>query len=140
MQKTAVLAGVDTFGNLLMFAGPECFKANGTFQYVHGNVSNTELIPSMIGPSAIKLFIGIVPRHTMPKDGISEKPIGSDTLFDANLLWDASGSNTTMFLMPMIIPFKGGKKWIEGPGDDRGVQMSSKMSMAKWLPLASRPS
>jgi len=40
----AILAGVDTFGNLHMFAGPERFKANGTFQYVHGNASNTELI------------------------------------------------------------------------------------------------
>ena len=26
-RKTAILAGMDTFGNLCIFAGPECFKA-----------------------------------------------------------------------------------------------------------------
>ena len=139
-HKTAILAGVDTFGNLCVFPGPECFKANGTFQYVHGNASNTELSPSMIGPSAIKIFMGIAPSCTIPKDGISNKPIGLDTLFGANLPWDVLGSHTVMFFMPMIIRLKGGKEWIKGPGDDHGVQDEFKGEYgeiaAAWLKTA----
>ena len=115
--KTSSLLIIDADGFLRMAAAPQLTKDGDRIINIQINMSDTEFLPGKLPPTAMKHFVSMAPRTSVPDFAIYHKKL-TTALLDGAM----AGTNITLFALPIAVPIGYGKQWVEGFDSDQGVQ------------------
>ena len=118
--RGAILLAIDPMGTIRMLAEPKPKSVNNAVNYINANASNIELNCVTAPPSVFMQSISILPRDQIPE---FLRPEGGTALTNDHkngVYTDQQVVN--LFGLPRGILLPSGKKWIEGPASDPGIQ------------------
>ena len=121
-HNTSAIIFVDRLGWARMGAAIIILRADGTPTYTLTNLSNTELVPALVGKEIFQMHVGVAERRAVPKHAIKGTPLPAE-LLEGQTQW--TGTNNYIYLEANCYIVPGGKDtlpWIEGLASDPQVQ------------------